>query len=970
MSNTQLESLIKGWQRLRLAVAAPNRVPTWDVICVTASNENQAFLYRQALEEVRRRGLLPSTTTTYVVEDPGGKRIGSGGATLHALRELSLQRPLISQERVLLIHAGGDSRRLAWASVLGKVFIPVPLLADPDRSCPTLFEHLLAITSCVPEALEKGGMLCLTGDVLPIVDLGSMMFPHQGMALVTTPAPLTLAHKHGVVVSDAFGNVKNLLQKPNLSVLQSSGAILSEGGALIDTGIWFYAPDAFRALVSLATLQPNPILLLLSDGRELCFYEDLPAACLAEKKSWLLTRPLGTQISHALSGISLHTVVSDDLRFLHFGTSAEFLDHLSRSWEGNRCTRLLVHAGSGADRESILISSDINTSARIGRGSFVAGSILGSQCAIGSRCIVGYVNIPNESISLPDHHILWQVPVRTKNGSQWVTAWCGVDDNPKDSFSTATFGNRLFSVWMEQHGIAPQDLWLKGEEQILWHAKLFPVSPEVRLDVISWMLSGNASEVDSWRSKERLSLAQISAAADPHSFVLARTHQNDRLVMSELSQAVTYAADRDISSLATQFSPRISAQQVEGVAQLLSVPSLVAPYRAMCIKENLSRVSVFSKDIWSAVASAVQTNISMSVLPVSSLVVSEARHSLPARIDIAGGWSDTPPYCLERPSCVVGLAVKIHQERPIGASVVQIPQLGVEMVIDGLDPVFVAWSDLRSDMDISLGDPYALMKATLLTCGFYSEAKISQKCGLRVRAWSRLPVGSGLGGSSILAAALVTVLQKISGRSTKPQEVGHLVMMVEQRLGTGGGWQDQFGALVPGAKTLSSVPVTPLRIHIAPILLSSHSQLLIQQRLVLIDTGITRLARNVLQRVMGRWMARESLAAQGLARLTDLARDGANELASGRLDVLAKIIREVWDIHLGLDPMCSTPQIEALFTKIAPYALGWKLCGAGGGGFAIVLARDEESVKKIADILPAPAKIVEWSLDVGNEEDL
>ena len=45
-----------------------------------------------------------------------------------------------------------------------------------------------------------------------------------------------------------------------------------------------------------------------------------------------------------------------------------------------------------------------------------------------------------------------------------------------------------------------------------------------------------------------------------------------------------------------------------------------------------------------------------------------AQISLPARVILSGGWSDTPPYCLERGGKIVNLAVSLNGECPITAT--------------------------------------------------------------------------------------------------------------------------------------------------------------------------------------------------------------------------------------------------------------------------------------------------------------
>lgn len=80
--------------------------------------------------------------------------------------DISLQKIVnfMAKKHVLLLHAGGDSKRVPWANPMGKVFLPLPYLAtdNPDGSVPLLFDHILAISSSARQAFKNEGYY--TGD--------------------------------------------------------------------------------------------------------------------------------------------------------------------------------------------------------------------------------------------------------------------------------------------------------------------------------------------------------------------------------------------------------------------------------------------------------------------------------------------------------------------------------------------------------------------------------------------------------------------------------------------------------------------------------------------------------------------------------------------------------------------------------------------------------------------------------------
>ena len=134
-----LASLARSDAQQHLSTLPSQRGDHWDVCILTASDENQAQMVRQQLDMRRDAGLLPFGTDFLVVSDPEGQRIGSGGATLRifsgifnsedrslgsVISDDSVALPRISaaKQRILIIHSGGDSRRLPHCSATGKLF--------------------------------------------------------------------------------------------------------------------------------------------------------------------------------------------------------------------------------------------------------------------------------------------------------------------------------------------------------------------------------------------------------------------------------------------------------------------------------------------------------------------------------------------------------------------------------------------------------------------------------------------------------------------------------------------------------------------------------------------------------------------------------------------------------------------------------------------------------------------------------
>ena len=982
-----IEHLAAGSALLQLSVETPDRVPGWDIIALTAAGANQARLYSACLEAARRRGLIPAQTRTVVIEDPEGKRIGSGGATLNALRRLSemVEGENLSDLKALLVHAGGDGRRVPWAGVFGKCFIPFPLLADPDKTVPTVFDHQLAALSPLPSAMGGGGLVSISGDVLPLFDASRLPAGTAEAAVVTCPVSLDVAERHGVVVANRRGRVTDLLQKTPAAELMRSGGIVQAGAAALDTGIYIFRGETYKGLLECACATPDPVTELLENGAELSLYEEIAGAMVKSRHAAVRAAPLGKRILRSLGGSVLYAFAAPDLVFLHFGATSEILDLECAAWDGRLARRILVRGTDGCRDGSVVLMSDLSARAEIGEGSLVFGSRLGAGVRIGKRCVCVGVSAESNAFALPDNSCLWQVPVTTTGAGEpagTVTALCGTDDNPKEPYESGTFCNRSFSGWMDDHDVTPGDLWEEGEPRTLWNARLFPAGagPEC-FDWTAWMLreSGNGSgKGTAWRPARRYSLAQVHATADDETFARTQQGLGDDLVRGVLDQVVPGAGERNVRALSVQLSPR------EENREFLARMSDLVPHedddtcpvthsRLLQIRSDLlhgagqsEKANILGRRAFEAVrgevAQAVQEHVPDPVRDLRPGVSATVR--LPARFDIAGGWSDTPPYCLERPARVLNLAMELNGECPIGAEAESLADLRWELELgnSGISAILADGDMLEIPPDPA--DPLMLLRTALLQAGFGRKSTISQ--GVRLKTWSNVPKGSGLGTSSILGAAVLMALDRLAGRPHDDIAVTHAVLLLEQRMTTGGGWQDQVGGLVPGIKTISSLPVKPIRLRVDPVPLLPDIVDRLENELVIAFTGKERLAKNVLQIVVGKYLSRNRHAVSAVAALVELADEGRRAIALGDMPGLGRVMNEVWRVHQELDPHCSNADVDAILREVEDLSLGAKLAGAGGGGFLGVLAKDKTAAGRIRTRLGEMGlSCYRWTLATG-----
>ena len=321
----------------------------------------------------------------------------------------------------------------------------------------------------------------------------------------------------------------------------------------------------------------------------------------------------------------------------------------------------------------------------------------------------------------------------------------------------------------------------------------------------------------------------------------------------------------------------------------------------------------------------------------------------PLRIDLAGGWSDTPPICNEMGGTVLNAAVELCGESPVKVRVKRIraKEVRISSVDLGKRGVLRTMAEIHDHSDPH--DWQALVKSALAVTGYRFEDG-----GLSILISADVPKGCGMGTSSILGSAVVEALGKIRGREYSVDEVAELTLRLEQEMHTGGGWEDQWGALVPGVKLLKSGPGKNQRIGWTRLDSAAERRFAkyLADHALLYFTGQKRMARNVLNGVIGYYRKNPcNIAKEIIRRLKADAEKSFAALAKGDWRAFTAAMNAYWVNKKALDPGSTNPMVESIIARIAPLIDAVTLCGAGGGGFMLIIACNQSARRKIRLIL-------------------
>ncbi|MGC8781129.1 MAG: hypothetical protein ACP5UQ_09720, partial [Anaerolineae bacterium] len=560
----------------------------------------------------------------------------------------------------------------------------------------------------------------------------------------------------------------------------------------------------------------------------------------------------------------------------------------------------------------------------------------------------------------------------------------------------ATFLNRPWAEWLAADPELAALLWadLPAAGRTLWNARLYPLCAD-REQSLAWALAladgpaWPAAWRAGWAAGRRLSLAESYRLADGAAILAETAAVEDCVAARRFYRAVE--AERpavEARALLGTWPGAVSRRAEMAAAWFAAADPIMRlrGYAAVAVATGNAR---WEDRAFATLAEMIQQAVLRPAADLRPGSVGAALQAVPgrgvrvhaaARIDFGGGWTDTPPYSIERGGTVLNAAITLRGRYPI--LVEAIPLAEPRLILESRDIEAVSEPATVGEVlaYADPADPFALLKAAVVLAGLVSPADDPGRllrrvigeigAGLRLSTQTFIPRGSGLGTSSIMAGAVLAALARWKGTELTSAQLFDDVLCLEQMLTTGGGWQDQVGGLTGGIKLVTTGPGLPQVIRVAPVALTAQTAADLADRLVLVYTGQQRLAKNLLRNVMIRWMTRDPEMVwiqKEIARLALAMRDA---LVAGDVDSFGVLLGEHWVLNKRMDPGCTNPFIDDLFDTMKPYICGGKLAGAGGGGYAMAIARSAEAAHDLAAALAAryPGTPVEmWPCAVPEE---
>ena len=985
------QSYIDAWEDYRRALRKRS-FPCWDYIVLTASNEDQASVYRKEIEYRLNNNLLPGKTKYVVLPDPEGKRVGSGGATLNVLKYLAEAEggSRAFRKKILVIHSGGDSKRVPQYSVCGKLFSPVPREL-PNGRASTLFDEFMIATAGIPARMQ-GGMLVMSGDVLLLFNVLQIDLQYQGAAAISMKEPVSVGKDHGVFLNDGQGIVRRFLHKQSEEQLRELGAVNEQDMVDLDTGAVMMDTELLLALFSLIAVNDRvdtgKFEIFVNEKARISFYGDFlyPLAKDATLEEYYLEAPEGslcdelkecrTKIWEALHGFQMKVICLSPAEFIHFGTTRELLKLVTKEVENYEFLnwRKQVCTNRAEERRYAAHNSLISKRADIGEGCYLEDCDIGNEVRVGEGSVLSGLCL--EKGQIPPEVVLHAL--RLKDGKYTVRIY-GVEDNPKGTLEqNTTFIYGRLGDMLSYYGISPELIWSR-QEPYLWFAKLYPVCDSMDEAVQAALLLVKISEqkepspaVAKWLSAERCSLYESFARAEVKAILPWKTRLEDLVLAARFAERLEQGLSYD---KALQVFGQVGIDQKKfdllmekaGASDLLLKMRIYYALSRYMRERNMifagdTGYDVLEQLCFDCLGKAVYDNSRKYIQENKNYHIKKAHVEvqLPVRVNWGGGWTDTPPYCNENGGVVLNAALKLNGILPIQVEVRRLESLQVEFASEdiGVEGICTTVEEIRDCHNPF--DFFALHKAALISCGIVPLAgaetlqEILRRIGGGIYLSTRVagvPKGSGLGTSSILSGACVKALHEFLGLSCSEGALYDIVLCMEQVMSTGGGWQDQVGGLTNGVKYITTKSGIDQKIKVEQVIIPEKAKRELQERFVLIYTGQRRLARNLLREVVGNYIGgrKESVEALSAMKVTAVKMRWA--LEEGNIDELAALFNEHWELSKQLDMGATNTCIDQIFLSCEDLIDGRFIAGAGGGGFLQAILKKGVTKRRLSERL-------------------
>ncbi len=328
------------------------------------------------------------------------------------------------------------------------------------------------------------------------------------------------------------------------------------------------------------------------------------------------------------------------------------------------------------------------------------------------------------------------------------------------------------------------------------------------------------------------------------------------------------------------------------------------------------------------------------------------RAKAPFRVSFGGGGTDMPPYCLEHGGCVISTAIDRH--------------IYVSIKERDDNYIYINAMNLNEKYNFKIGDKDYTSKFEVIK-GVVNFLEINK--GFDITIYSELPPGSGMGGSSSLAVALIGAFNEFYNFGYDKYDIAQKACDIERiELNQKGGYQDQFAASYGGFNFIefsNDVNVKPIKTSIKMI-----NEL--QYCMLLCYVGGSHFSSDIQDEVLEGYNIEKKSFLESMDDLKKIATSMKDIIESNELSKIqhfGKLLHEGWLVKKSLSSKISNKMIENFYITSRRFGvIGGKLLGAGGGGHLLLFSDPNHKYQVIKQLEKIGGKIINFHFNPNGIE--
>ena len=291
------------------------------------------------------------------------------------------------------------------------------------------------------------------------------------------------------------------------------------------------------------------------------------------------------------------------------------------------------------------------------------------------------------------------------------------------------------------------------------------------------------------------------------------------------------------------------------------------------------------------------------------------RARAPVRVSFGGGGSDVTHYFEKKTGAVLNATISIYSHACMKIRTDQ----KVNITSYDLD-----YSINASNLDeaLSTSGNLGLIQSIL--------SIIKPDFGFDIFLNSDFSIGSGLGGSSSIAASVLGCFNMVRSNKWTKHQIAEIAFQAERlNLGVSGGWQDQYAAVFGG---FNFIEFNASENNVIPLKLDNNTISELEESLILCDTGISHNSGliHVDQKSNMKKTDISALVTENVA----LSYEIRTHLLKGRLGDFGNCLDRAWKFKQRFSRKISNKTLDDVYSEaLLNGASGGKLLGAGGGGY-------------------------------------